>query len=103
MWVFSNAITATSSNALWNTADTHVVMTGMHLGKGSVSALVLTGTATVLNASGVTAIGTTGLLTDASTGVSYLGAGSQTRIRSIIPPTGGVMQFKGLANGTTIE
>ena len=103
MWVFSNAHTTTSTNALWASADTHVVMTGIHLGKGVVASLVLTGGTTASTAAGTSTDAAAGLLTDAATGVSYLGAGSQTRIRSIIPPTGGVMQFKGLANGTTIE
>ena len=67
-----------------------------------VGAAKLTGAANIDTDSSTVAEDTAGFLNDAATGVSYLGA-SQTRVRSIIPPTGGVMQFKGLANGTTIE
>jgi len=102
MWAFTPTLTATSSTGLWNAVLTQLVFTGTHLGKGMVGSLKLDGTA---NVNGVDDAETsisdvTTWLTDATTGVSVM---QNARVRSIIPPTGGVMQFKGLANGTVIE
>lgn len=81
---------------------TKVVFVGEHLGKGMVGSLKISSPASPAVATNATteAENTTGFLTDASTGVSFM---ANSRVRSLIPPTGGVMQFKGLANGTTIE
>jgi len=58
------------------------------------------GDSAIANVGTLTIDATAGFLTAASTGVSYV---ADTKVRVIHPPTGGVMQFKGLVNGTTIE
>jgi len=82
---------------------TKIVFVGEHLGKGMVGNLAIdSSTGTFATDSKTAADATAGWLDDASTGVSTL-LSSTPRVRALKPPTGGVMQFKGLANGTVIE
>jgi hypothetical protein len=100
MWLFNDTQSTTNAAGLWNQTSTKVAFTGMHQGKGMVGSVKITSASSILTDSKTEAENTAGFLTDTSTGVSFM---HDTRVRSLIPPTGGVMQFKGLANGTTIE
>ena len=103
MWLYNDAQATRNANALWNSVTTKVVFTGEHLGKGMVGAMKIDASSNNINSDSKTIIdATAGLLDDTSTGISVLLAATP-RVRAIKPPTGGVMQFKGLANGTTIE
>lgn len=101
MWAFADDITTTATNGIWADAYTKLVHTGVHLGKGMVGSMLLAGNAAITTSAATTIDATTGLLTDAITGVSKIF--STSRIRKIDPPTGGIMQFKGLVNNTVIE
>jgi len=106
MWTFANAANTGTANGLLPivaTYTTKVVFTGTHLGRGMVGAMHVgvggTGSGTANAAKTTVLVTGNNLLNAASTGAT-IDAVHDTFIRELLPPAGGVMQFKGLANTT---
>jgi len=89
VWPFSS-VTATTS--LWNVTDTHVAYTGMRLGKGIFSLMLLNTASRVENVAANLKNETTPVapiwMSVATSGINYVGHNAYTRL--IKSPTGGI-------------